>query len=367
MDDVTPETIYVTNGLNGGGAERLLTNLVLQQSDRDRSFVISLSPGGVFRRTLENAGIRVIDLGMTRRRHALRALFALAAEIRKRRPIAVYGWQYDASMLALFARILAGRPKTRLFWGVFCTDISRGAFHPFFRVLRRISALTSRWVTGVIYNAEEAMRYHHEIGYREPLSLVISNCVDPEQFHPEPEQRALLRAELGISLDAVVVVMVARVDPMKDWSTVLDAVRGLPGVITVAVGKGTDELPPQPGFLGLGWRDDVVHILSAADIFLLGSAFGEGTSLALEEAMLCGLPSVITDVGGNATLAGETGIVVAPRDVAAIRAAIAELANDRERRERLGRIARERAAAAESRCDTPRRLQQLSMTSEATP
>ena len=42
------ETIYVTNGLNGGGAERLLTNLLLQQSDRDRIVVISLSPGGIF-------------------------------------------------------------------------------------------------------------------------------------------------------------------------------------------------------------------------------------------------------------------------------------------------------------------------------
>ena len=261
--------------------------------------------------------------------------------------------------------MLAGRPRTRLFWGIFCTDISDGGFHPLFRVLRHITAFASRSVTGVLYNAEEAREYHRKIGYREPMSLVISNCVDPDVFHPEPEERAPLRAELGIAPDAVVVVMVARVDPMKDWRTVLDAVRDLPGIVTIAIGKGTDELPPQTGFRGLGWRDDVSHILNASDIFLLGSAFGEGTSLALEEAMLCGLPCVVTKVGGNGTLAGDAGIVVAPRDAAAIRASILELAGDPERRQRLGHIARERATAAESRYDTPRRLQRLSSTDEA--
>ena len=119
-------------------------------------------------------------------------------------------------------------------------------------------------------------------------------------------------------------------------------------------------MPPQPGFIGLGWRDDVVRILSAADIFLLGSAFGEGTSLALGEAMLCGLPCVVTDVGGNSALVGDGGIVVEPRNPAAIRQAIQQLASDRERREALGRIARARAVSAESPDSILRRLRLLS-------
>jgi len=122
-------------------------------------------------------------------------------------------------------------------------------------------------------------------------------------------------------------------------------VRDMPGVVTLAIGKGTNELPPQAGFIALGWRDDVVRILSAADIFLLSSAFGEGTSLALGEAMLCGLPCVVTDVGGNAALVGDGGIVVGRRNPAAIRQALLQLAGDRERRETLGSTARARARA----------------------
>ncbi len=365
MTEIPPQTMYVTIGLQGGGAERLLTNMVLRQKAGDRISVVSLLPGGVFRRTLEDAGISVTDLGMSHNRDALRGVFALAALIRSQRPTVVYGWMYHANLLAMMALLLAGRPRTRLFWGIFCTDACGSGSCRILRVVRRLNALLSRWVNGVIYNAAEARDYHRGIGFREPRSVIISNCVDPEVFQHDPEQRGALRAELGIGPDQVVVAVVARVDPMKDWSTVREAVRGLPGVVTVAIGSGTDELPPQPGFIGLGWRDNVVPILSAADIFLSGSAFGEGSSLALGEAMLCGLPCIVTDVGGNSALAGDGGIVVEPRDPAAIRQAIVELARDPARREALGRTARVRAAAAESTETTLRRLRLLIPAAEA--
>jgi glycosyltransferase involved in cell wall biosynthesis len=352
--------MYVTTSLHGGGAERLLTNMVLQQGSRDRISVVSLQPGGVFRPSLEDAGIRVTDLGMRRHRDVVRGLFALAALIRARRPSVVYGWMYHANLLAMLALLLAGRPRTRLVWGIFCTDAIGNVFYSRSRIVRGVSAFLSRWVSGVIYNAEEARAYHRSIGFREPRSVVISNCVDPEVFRHDSKQRGDLRAELGIKPDDVVVAIVARVDPMKDWPTVREAVRDLPGIVTVAIGKGTDELPSQAGFIGLGWRDDVARFLSAADIFLLGSAFGEGTSLALGEAMLCGLPCIVTDVGGSSALLGDGGIVVEPRNPLAIREAILQLAWDSERREALGRIAQARATAAESPDDTLRRLRMLS-------
>lgn len=357
--------MYVTIGLEGGGAERLLTNMVLQPGARDGVSVVSLMPGGVFRLTLEDAGVSVTDLGMHHSRDALRGVFSLAALIRERRPSLVYGWMYHANLMVMLALLLAGRSRTRVVWGIFCTDCFGDGFFWKSRLVRAANIFLSRWVSGIIYNAEEARDYHHRIGFREPHSVVIANCVDPEAFRHDPRDRGDLRAELGIRPDDVVVAMVARVDPMKDWRTVREAVRDLPGVVTVAIGKGTNEMPPQAGFVGLGWRDDVVRILSAADIFLLGSAFGEGTSLALSEAMSCGLPCVVTDVGDHSALVGDGGIVVEPRNPLAIREAIVQLAGDRERREALGRIAQARAAAGESPDATLRRLHLLSPAAEA--
>jgi glycosyltransferase involved in cell wall biosynthesis len=140
------------------------------------------------------------------------------------------------------------------------------------------------------------------------------------------------------------IVTAARIDLMKNWAGALAAVRDLPGVVTVGIGAGTDKLPPQPGFIGLGWRDDVQRVYNAADIFLLASGFGEGTSLAVVEAMACGLPCVVTDVGGNGTVVGDAGIVVPPGRLALVRDALLRLASDKRRRSEMGRAARARVA-----------------------
>ena len=365
MRDPMPHAMHVTTDLRGGGAERLLTNMLLQHRAGTRISVVSLQAGGVFRRTLEEAGISVTDLGLTGSRDALRGAFALAAIIRAQRPSVVYGWMYHANLLAFLAILLAGRPRARLFWTIFCTDDVGPHFRPMSRLVRGVSAVLSRWVSGVIYNAEEARAYHRRIGFRERHSLVLSNVIDPDVFQRDRQQRSACRAELAIHASDVVVGIVARVHPMKDWRTIQQAVRDLPGVITVAIGEGTDRLPPQPGFIGLGWRDDVVRILSAADIFVLCSSFGEAASLALGEAMLCGLPCIVTDIGGNARLTGDTGVVVEPRNPAAIREAILELARDGARREALGSAARARGLEAMSHHETFSRLYLYSLGGEA--
>jgi len=319
----------------------------MQQRDSRRIAVVTLRPGGVFRPTLEDAGISVTDLGMTEYHHVLRGAFQLAAIMRARRPEVVHAWDYFANLLALIALLIA-RVRPRLFWGAFCTGFGTQKLKLRFRATVRLNALLSPRVDGIVYNGTEARDYHHGLGFHERRAVVISNAIDSDVFRHDPLQREVVRGELGIGPDDVAVAVVARVDPMKDWPTVCASVRDLPGIVTIAVGKGTESLPPQRGLIGLGWRDDVVSVLSAADIFLLASAFGEGTSLAVGEAMLCGLPCIVTDVGDNGIVVGESGIVVEPRNVAAIRRAIVELAADPERRRLLGRLARARAAETSS-------------------
>jgi glycosyltransferase involved in cell wall biosynthesis len=339
--------MYITYSLDGGGAERLLTNIILQQHAPRSICVVSLRPGGVFRPVLESAGIHVVDLGMTRYHHALAGLFRLARLIRAERPEILHGWDYFSNLLTFPARLLA-RSRARIFWAAFCTDLGSQKLKRRFRAVLRLNVLLSRRVDGIAYNGAEVRDFHHAIGFREPASLVISNSIDADVFRHDARQRAALREELGLQPDDVVVAVLARVDPQKDWPTTCEAVRGLRGVVTVAAGNGTESLPPQEGFIALGWRDDVVSVLSAADIFLLPSVFGEGTSLALGEAMLCALPCIVTDVGGNGALVGDAGIIVNPGDAQAIRNAIVALARDPQRRRLMGERARARAAAATS-------------------
>ena len=343
-------TMHVTNNLEGGGAERLLTNLVTQQSSTNgQAYVVCLQGGGVFRPTIEAAGVEVITLGIRHRRNALVGLFRLAKLIRQRRPSVVQGWMYHANIFATLSLFLAGRRSTRLIWGIFCSDTYTN--QSTWRNLGGLGKLFSPYVDGIIYNAAEARDFHRSFGFREPRSLVIPNCIDTEKFFHDSNLRNSVRREIGIPDDAIMVVMVARVDPMKNWDGVLDAVRNIPGIITVGVGKGTDALPRQPGFIGLGWRDDVQRLLSAADIFLLASAFGEGTSVALVEALSCSLPCVVTDVGGNGTIIGDAGLVVPPRQITSLREALLRLAGDKHLREQMGRRARARVVSGPSASD----------------
>jgi glycosyltransferase involved in cell wall biosynthesis len=348
MSAPRPVTMYVATSLDGGGAERLLTNVILQQHAPGSVRVVTVRPGGVFRRSLEDAGFDVADLGVPRHRRALSGLFRLVRAIRAESPQVVHGWDYSTNLLVFVACFLA-RSRARIFWGLFGTGYGPAKLMKRRdRAAVRLNVLCSRWVDGVVYNGDEVRDHHRALGFREPRSAVISNSIDADAFRHDLGQRVALREQLGIAPDDVVVAVVARIDPQKDWTTMCDAVRDLPGVVTLAIGGGTAALPPQPGLIRLGWRDDVTSVLSAADIFLLGSAFGEGISLAVGEAMLCGLPCVVTDVGGNGRLVGETGIVVPPRDTAAIREAILALARDPERRRMLGDLARARATAATS-------------------
>ena len=74
----------------------------------------------------------------------------------------------------------------------------------------------------------------------------------------------------------------------------------------------------------LGYRDDVAAVLAAADIFALPSYF-EGLPMSVIEAMLTGLPVVATDIGGprEQVVHGETGLLVPPRQVPPLAAALA--------------------------------------------
>ena len=94
----------------------------------------------------------------------------------------------------------------------------------------------------------------------------------------------------------------------------------------------------------LGFQSDVRSLLGASDLFVLSSDAREGLPLALVEAMACGLPAVVTDVGGaaEAVADGETGLLVPPHDPVALADRLALLRANPALAAAMGRAGRRR-------------------------
>jgi glycosyltransferase involved in cell wall biosynthesis len=247
---------------------------------------------------------------------------------------------YHANVMATVALFLAGRRRTtRLIWGIRASDLDPTAYGRSFRVAVRLSAWLARVPDVVVANAQAAVVVHEARGVRPRRWAIVPNGIDGAAFRPDAAARVTVRRELGIPPDAPVVIHVARLDPMKDHATLLAALDRVPGVHVILAGLGTETLEARLNLHRLGLREDVPRLLAAADVFVSSSAYGEGFSNALAEAMAAGLVPVATDVGDARTIVGDTGFIVPPRDpdalARAIRAALAEPSRGVDARSRV--------------------------------
>ena len=320
---MTRPILHVISGLRTGGAERMLVALAGELLARGLpQHVVALTPGGPNEAPLRDLGVAV-DILDPRGLGAPRDLLALARTIRRLRPAVVQGWLYHGDLFAALAHRLAGRPRgVRLAFGLRNADLDAARYG------RLIAAgrLLSRWPDVVIANSRAGADFHRAAGYRPQRLAVVPNGIDSARFRPDPAAGAATRAALGLPADAVVAVHAARVDPMKDHTGLLAAASLTPGVRYLLLGDGTEALSTPPNARALGRVADPERMLAAGDLVVSSSAFGEGFSNALAEGMCAGLVPVATETGDAREILGGHGALVAPRDPAALAAAVAHFA-----------------------------------------
>ena len=147
-------------------------------------------------------------------------------------------------------------------------------------------------------------------------------------------------AEVGASAEPPEVLYVGRLSPEKNVDTLVEAVGDL-NLVVAGDGPLRERVP---NALGAVPHAEVERLLERASV-VVSPCEREGFGLAAAEAMAFGRPVVAAAGGALLELVadGETGLLVPPRDAAALREAVERLLGDRELRERLGRAARERA------------------------
>jgi glycosyltransferase involved in cell wall biosynthesis len=183
----------------------------------------------------------------------------------------------------------------------------------------------------------------------------VPTGADTTRFRPG--DRLAARAQVGLPKEKLLIGIVATLRSWKGHRYLLEALPERATLVIVGDGPQREALTARVAELRLGDRvifagnqRDVVPWMQALDVFALPSYANEGVPQALVQAMLVGLACVTTAVGSIAELAiaGQTALVVAPQDTAALRSALERLAGDDALRRRLGESARAHCAATMS-------------------
>ncbi|MFZ0945097.1 MAG: glycosyltransferase [Syntrophobacteraceae bacterium] len=202
--------------------------------------------------------------------------------------------------------------------------------------------------------------FSHRIpGAKEKIKVII-NGIDTDRFRPFPDdsRRVAMAERYRLPKDCFIVGSVGRLEPVKNYPLLLRAFARMeaePGkrpshLVLVGEGSQRAELEALAGNLGLSGRVSflgmqyLVHdILPLFDAFVL-SSFTEGTSISLLEAQACGVPAVVTDVGGNGLVVrhGENGFLCPSNEDAAMATDLRCLRDDPLPAQRMRAAARKR-------------------------
>jgi glycosyltransferase involved in cell wall biosynthesis len=346
---VSPSPIlYLVNALGFGGAELQVFRLALGMKARGRDVtVVTLIPPVGLADELRAGGVEVISLNMKPGVPNPLACMRLRRIIRRLRPEVVHSHIVHANLLAR-----AIRPFTRI-PALVCTAHSIYEGKRWLELAYRVTDRLSDMTTNV---SQAGVDRYIQIGAC-PAERIrfVPNGLDVSRFKRDSGDRERLRRELGID-DKFVWLAVGRLTEAKDCPNLLNAFAAAAAsddrAVLMMVGRGDREeevyavakslnLGNRVRFLGI--RQDIPAVMSAADAYVMSSAW-EGMPLVLQEASATELPIVATDVGGvgEVVVRERSGLLVSPKNADQLAGAMRRMMlMTTDERERMGRAGRE--------------------------
>jgi glycosyltransferase involved in cell wall biosynthesis len=288
-----------------GGNEKWLATLAGGLIARGHGVVVSCRRAGPVREELERRGIPTTGVRPGTYADLPRGMRFLAW-LRRERPDALLLTSWKGIPWGSWAARRAGVPRVVVRLGIVRT-LPQGGRHTWpFR--RRVDAL-------IVNSAEIRDEWLRSAPWfpADAVNVVLNGIVPPPPL--SPDERAAVRAELGVPPDARLIAGVGHVHRRKGFDLLLDAFAraGVDRSHVVIVGTGPEEdaLRRRAAALGVadrvrwaGFRNDVPRVLGACGLFVLGSR-NEGMANVMLEAMAAGTPVVATDISGVRAAIGE--------------------------------------------------------------
>lgn len=353
----TPErqrvgVVHVVLSLRPGGTERLVVDIVKTLRDRFRMSVCCLDELGSLADELIAVDVPVMSLG--RSPGFQPGLGRQIANVAKQMSsLVLHCHHYSPFVYGACAKVL--NPRLRV---VFTEHGRLSDAGPSRK--RRLANHILRVLPDRVYAVSGDLREHLIDEGFGPAQVRVQHNGIPLGQPPAPDEVARARRELGIDVRSFVIGAVGRLDPVKDFPTLLRAIKLLrlrvPQVKLVLVGDGPERERLEGVILDegigdvvqlTGYRADVRSLLPAFDVYV-NSSITEGVSLTILEAMAAERPVVATRVGGTPEVIFEqlNGVLVEARNPGSIASAIEALVERNEWRKTIGRAGHERVVEA---------------------
>lgn len=362
--------LFVINSFSFGGSEKHLLELLCRLEGCNVHSIVLSTDSDPFTERLKTRNCSSVSIRSEKSLKSFTDWSRIFREIKPDVTVLVYGTLWMLPWRAAVAGWFAGvqrlyaiqhqptppPPEPQILERKSTGDVLRRIFGG--RTRRLLSARIPPYLCNKTICVSNAVRDNLIRQYRFPARkmLTIHNGVSPVDFAPSQSNGLAIRKKLRINEDELVLVCTSRLSPEKGLNVLLKAFslvlhRNLPcKLIIIGEGYLQDELMEQIEELNLlqsvfmeGFQHDVRPYLCAADAFVLTS-YVEGLPFSVLEAMACGLPCVVTNVGGNseAVIDNVNGLIVEPGSAEQVAQAISYLLTQPQERKRMGIASRSR-------------------------
>lgn len=302
---------------------------------------------------------RVIPLATTSHRHWSKYFFlSLDAQLRSLQPDIIY--VIHEERILIHQQILTYRnlwsPQAKIiFFTMNALGIPQFKWHQRWRWQR-----VREGVEAAICHYPGCMASLREAGFDKPVFMQTQVGVDDRVFRPDPQERELVRKDLGLENHFVI----GYAGRLTEDKGVHDLLAALPlsnvNWSLVLIGNGemrehieetvaTNQWEDRVRILGIIPMNDVAKYMRAMDCFVLGSRtkpyWIDTFPLVTVQAMACGVPTIGSDSGAIPWQLEDTGIIFPEGDVNSLHQSLLTLAKDTDLRIKLGEAGRKKTLA----------------------